>query len=586
MLSEPLLGWPWSDDLTLNTIIFGPPRKILLLIFWNVGENDSVFAAFVISIGLALLTAWIYTGVAEALCGKRSLAAKSAASKRLNNGSLVADGKCSSKSANLWTVHNKRYDLQGFVAKHPGGVDAISLGQGFNCTELFESYHSLANEKLVRATLAQYYVEDAPHGAADYDMRFDWSHTPFYTALKSRVRAHFQQQHGRVSSCRASGMQWLQLICAIIASVATLYGFMCGSLLSMILLPFCYWWGPSSCMHDGGHFSLSRRPWVNCLLAHIGGAHMSMFSWYHQHTIGHHVNTNMPGYDPDLYHFTALSNKNPGFRTSVELCSFPENVGGYTRSQWWRLGMWLRVPLATFGPSVIWDMNSLSAGVFEQAFLGLVPYRQKWMDGLQLHSIGRSIIIWLAIIHPITVSLTTASNWLAGAVYAFFFVIIPYAIHGCIFYAFSQVSHVQQECSHITPEEQAAGIKGNDQKPREWALQQVEHTLDYAIGSTFWLHVSNGLNLQVVHHLFPQVGWGHYVQLAPIIREVCADFNVVYATKSSFWEALASHYSYLVSINDGPNASLWVQSSPGQASPETLRVLGQFDAVRAAKKKP
>lgn len=248
--------------------------------------------------------------------------------------------------------------------------------------------------------------------------------------------------------------------------------------------------------------------------------------------------------------------------------------------------MLLRIPLATFGPTLLWDINSLSADVFGQAFLGLVPYRQKWMDGLHLHSIGRSIVIWLAIIHPITISLTTARNWAAGAVYAFFFVIVPYYIHGCIFYVFSQVSHVQQECSNVTPEEQAAGIKDSDEKPAEWALQQVEHTLDYAIGSTFWLHVSNGLNLQVVHHLFPQVGWGHYVQLAPIIHEVCADFNVAYATKSSFWKAVASHYSYLVSINDEPNASLWIQPPPGQASPGALPVLGQSDAVRAVKKEP
>ena len=62
---------------------------------------------------------------------------------------------------------------------------------------------------------------------------------------------------------------------------------------------------------------------------------------------------------------------------------------------------------------------------------------------------------------------------------------------------------------------------------------QVQHTVDYAVGSTLWLHLSNGLNLQVVHHLFPQVGWGHYTALAPIIAEVCRQHGVAYATKVS-----------------------------------------------------
>lgn len=46
----------------------------------------------------------------------------------------------------LWTVHNRRYDMRGFAAAHPGGAAAIALGRGRNCTELFESYHSLADQ--------------------------------------------------------------------------------------------------------------------------------------------------------------------------------------------------------------------------------------------------------------------------------------------------------------------------------------------------------------------------------------------------------------------------------------------------------
>jgi len=368
----------------------------------------------------------------------------------------------------------------------------------------------------------------------------------------------------------------------------------------MLLLPFCYWWGPSPCMHDGAHFSLSRRPWLNRVLGHIGGAHMSLFAWYHQHVIGHHSDTNVPGCDPDLYHFSMFADHGtPGFRTSVEIRTLPEQTCGKTRDKWWRKGLCLRVPLTTFGPTIVWDMQSLANPDLAQAFMGIVPYRQKWMDGLPLHSAGRSMIIWLAIIHPITVNLVMANGWISGALRAVFFVIVPYAIHGCLFYMFSQVSHVQQECNakvqadrdssyhhhpydalearhHRLPSQYPECHEMRNGHKTEWAMHQVENALDYAVDSTFWLHVSNGLNLQVVHHLFPQVGWGHYKELAPIIRDVCDEFNVKYSTKPTFWDAMQSHYDYLVTVND-TEASTWVRPHPGRASRKALYTLGQMD---------
>lgn len=147
------------------------------------------------------------------------------------------------------------------------------------------------------------------------------------------------------------------------------------------------------------------------------------------------------------------------------------------------------------------------------------------------------------------------------------------------------MSHVQHECdSSLQLKEPIEDEKREVEAPREWAIQQVEHTLDYAVDSTFWLHVSNGLNLQVVHHLFPQVAWSHYTELAPIVDEVCNEFNVKHATKASFWEALSSHYSYLVNINEGPNASVWVRPPQGEASPGTLATLGQLDAIMEQQK--
>jgi hypothetical protein len=303
----------------------------------------------------------------------------------------------------------------------------------------------LSNEKLVRLTLEKYFVEDCPPDAVDYDNQFEWSKTPFYETLKRRVRAHFANTK---SDHRATWQQWGQLLFFIAASGVALYYFLQGYVLAMLVLPFFYWWGPSPCMHDGGHFSLSRYPLVNKFLAHLGGAHMSLFSWQHQHTIGHHVHTNIAGSDPDLYHFTLGADAGmPGFRTSVETCTLPEKAyDGCSRSAWWRRGFQLRVPLATFGPSILWDPMSLADPIFDHSFMGIVPYPQ--LSSLQLftHSVGRCIVIWLALIHPITICLVAATDWGRGAVLALLFAIIPFGVHGTLFYMFSQVSHVQHQC--------------------------------------------------------------------------------------------------------------------------------------------
>ncbi len=92
----------------------------------------------------------------------------------------------------LWTIRNKRYAVpESFVARHPGGVDAITLGRGRNCTELFESYHSLSDKP--DALLAAWFVEDARPGDADFDTTFDWDgdRARFYAELKREARAFF-----------------------------------------------------------------------------------------------------------------------------------------------------------------------------------------------------------------------------------------------------------------------------------------------------------------------------------------------------------------------------------------------------------
>ena len=76
-------------------------------------------------------------------------------------------------------------------------------------------------------------------------------------------------------SHKAPAAKWLWLFLCTGGALWSLLRFFRGDVAAgLLLLPLLYWLGPSTMMHDGGHFSLSRRPWVNRLCALTGGAHM------------------------------------------------------------------------------------------------------------------------------------------------------------------------------------------------------------------------------------------------------------------------------------------------------------------------
>jgi len=59
----------------------------------------------------------------------------------------------------LWVIHGKYYDFEPFISRHPGGVEMISLGRGRDCTEMFESIHSLSH-RAIHKMLQQYEVDE------------------------------------------------------------------------------------------------------------------------------------------------------------------------------------------------------------------------------------------------------------------------------------------------------------------------------------------------------------------------------------------------------------------------------------------
>lgn len=404
------------------------------------------------------------------------------------------------------------------------------VGQGRNCTELFVSYHSLAPGK-PEALLAKYFTgEEARPGDADFVGLFDWSATPFYDALVREVRSYFARTG---VSHKAPLSKWLMLAALTVACVGVYALFVQGWWLSLLVLPWLYWMGPAAMLHDGTHAALSSSATVNRLAAKLGTLHMNPFSWYHQHVMAHHSYTNVRGRDADIASFDGPSVVY-GHRSSP----FTPYLAAYRH---WLRSLFITVPFSCLQPSLKQDWNVWAQGWYDDVLPVTRP-------PTAVQRVAHFAVRW-----GLFAGLVFGLPWLLFApLKALLFSVVPSGLYGCIYYLFSQVSHVNEDCFV----DAAPGV--------EWAVWQVRHSLDYACDSSLWRVLSIALNLQTVHHLFPQVDPTHYAALRPILERVCAQFGVKHNTVPGITEAARLHFTHIWAINSDSQA----QFNSAAASPK------------------
>ncbi|XP_052127157.1 cytochrome b5-related protein [Frankliniella occidentalis] len=81
----------------------------------------------------------------------------------------------------LWRVHDKLYDLEPFVQRHPGGEHWLRSTKGMDITELFESHHVTGRAPEV---LARHWVRDATQPR---NSPYTFLEDGFYRTLKRRA---------------------------------------------------------------------------------------------------------------------------------------------------------------------------------------------------------------------------------------------------------------------------------------------------------------------------------------------------------------------------------------------------------------
>ncbi len=444
----------------------------------------------------------------------------------------------------IWTIHGEQYDLREFVKRHPGGSRAINLGRSIDCTELFETYHPFtekhrkvlqkykisnnSNEK--RLLLKESKTNDKSNMLLSDDGLFDWNHTPFYDDAKLAARKYFSPRGDETdeeiqNNSKATPLAWVQHFVGLALVIPAFYYWCMGSPYAIIYFPLIYWVVCSDLMHNGSHFAQSRIPWINTVSCYMGSFHIQYHLWAIQHVVGHHVHTNIIGYDPDMHHFTQVEEKAaPGYRSHVNHEYLPK----YQR--FWKFALWFQtgattVALALLNVPKYLEERKMQTTKIPEAFVNSIKF-------------DRSILVAFIV-------LFLYNHGLGKGLFTLFW---SWSLHGMTFNIFSQISHVNEKCMDDTEKYR---LKHNLVK-NEWAVHEMLTAVDYSTDSWFWSTASINLNQQICHHLFPSVHPVHYPALRKLLIPICKNHGIDYEGRSNltFVEAVTQYLKWIFFLNE------------------------------------
>lgn len=266
--------------------------------------------------------------------------------------------------------------------------------------------------------------------------------------------------------------------------------------------------------HDAIHGSYTSNKRVNEIIGRIAfntlGGNDSV--WRTTHNVVHHTYTNIPGHDEDI-------DVAPGLiRLSPE-----EELKPMMRFQ-----HLYAIPL--YGLAYISWIFRKDYVKFFQEKIGQTKNKYTKTEKFNLFFF-KAIYYILFIVLPLVFLPVTWWQFLIG------FVAMGVAgglVLGLVF----QLAHVVEGTEFPKPNE-------NYEIEEVWAVHQMQTTANFARKSWLACFICGGLNMQVEHHLFPQICHVHYPKIAEIVKSTAEEFNVPYIEHPTFLKATLSHYKTL-----------------------------------------
>ena len=272
-----------------------------------------------------------------------------------------------------------------------------------------------------------------------------------------------------------------------------------------------------SVMHDAAHGSFSKKGWLNKLFGasmyFIGG---STFNWKIQHNVMHHTYTNIEGFDEDIEPKGSLRlSKNTPLK----------KIHRFQHIYAFFLYCLMSISRTFKDAGQLVKYNK--AGITREH--GSTP--KKEMTKMILTKAA-----YIAIIIGLPLIYSGFSWWLILAGF-----MLMHFTAGIFMTTVFQMAHMVEEAKQPLPNEN--GIIEN-----EWAIHELETTVNFSRKSRLFGWMIGGLNYQIEHHLFPQICHVHYKAISPIVEKTAKEFGLQYNHNRTFFTAIGSHIRMLKAL--------------------------------------
>jgi len=122
-------------------------------------------------------------------------------------------------------------------------------------------------------------------------------------------------------------------------------------------------------------------------------------------------------------------------------------------------------------------------------------------------------------------------------IYYWFGVINALILFGFVGFGYTfiaNLSHIQHDCIQI-----------NTEKKNDFLYNQVSSSMNYKTDDFITRFICFGLDIQIEHHLFPNVPHSSLRRIKHIVREYCNKNDIPYIEKSSVFPTIYSYLRYL-----------------------------------------
>lgn len=280
-----------------------------------------------------------------------------------------------------------------------------------------------------------------------------------------------------------------------------------------------------SVMHDANHSAYSGNEKINYLVGHtLNLAGGSVFNWKLQHNILHHTYTNISGMDEDIQDRLVLK------------------FSPHSKTKWYHKFQPFYVFFFYGLLTAYWVFLKDIIQIFQFSKNGVSPLtRKETIIAVLKMSAFKLIYIFTLLVMP-----TLFFNIPLYQVLIGFF--LMHFLEGVILSFVFQMAHTVEGTTHPLPNE-------SNTIENDWAIHQMNTTVDFSPKSKLISWYVGGLNFQVEHHLFPRICHVHYPEIAKIVKQTADEFGIPYLVNPTFFSALKSHLNALKKFGTMPKAS-------------------------------